>query len=394
MWRNRPVFPLLCNGRMRLAGTLCSYPVTRLGPRAGMGYPLLLVLDLNGTLLYRKKQSNGRSVPGGPVMPRPYLQALLRYCLGPYYDMKNGELAKEWPEDLRDSASSSHQPFGSQYWLRAPQAAWCPPPTPVQVLIWSSATKENVNRMVETILPRPVQRGLLQRVWARETLVVPRLLSVKVDTTKDLSIAWDELNQWERYLCTRGMPHSAPTFLSRARAEDRLIHFRQDRRTGERGGKRKAVGADAPQAFENMSDELFAETQFRLRDGGTHSSYGPLLTEPFGPHNTLLLDDSANKARCQPLNHICIPDYGKSQAQLYRRYTSDDPADVAEADLDDYLLQFVGVLDALQHVDDVAKWVQDGGASTFSDTQTPAERAQWVARGRKALTRLCIPIEP
>ncbi|WFD20847.1 hypothetical protein MCAP1_003101 [Malassezia caprae] len=359
-----------------------------------MGHPLLLVLDLNGTLLYRKKQSNGRSVPGGPVTPRPYLQALLRYCLGPYYDMKNGELAREWPEDLRDSVSLNYQPLGSQYWLRAPQAAWCPPPTPVQVLIWSSATKENVNRMVETMLPKPVQRGLLQRVWARETLVVPRLLGVKVDTTKDLSIAWDELNQWERYLFTRETPQSTPSFLSRARAEDRLIYFRQDRRTGERREKRKAVGADAPQPFKNVSDELIAETQFRLCDNGAHSSYGPLLTEPFGPHNTVLLDDSAKKAQCQPFNHICIPDYGKSQARRYREYTSGDPADVAEEELDDYLLQFVGVLDALEHVDDVAQWIQDGGAASFSDTQTPEERAQWVARGREALARRCIPVEP
>jgi len=356
--------------------------------------PLLLVLDLNGTLLYRKKQGNGRSVPSGPITPRPYLQALLRFCLGPYYDMKNGELAKEWPEDLRDSAAPSHQPFGSQYWLRSGHAAWCPPPTPVQVVIWSSATKENVNRMVETIMTKPVQRGLLQRVWARETLVVPRLLGVKVDTTKDLSIAWDELNQWERHLCTRSTPLSAPSFLSRARAEDRLLHFRQDRRACERRQKRKEVGGDVPRAFANASDELFAETQFRLSDDGAHSSYGPLLDEPFGPRNTVLLDDSAKKARCQPLNHICIPDYGKSQAQRYREYTSSASSDVAEEDLDDYLLQFVGVLDALLHVDDVTQWVRDGGVATFSDTQSPEERAQWVARGRAALTRLCIPIVP
>lgn len=365
-----------------------------MGDKAAPPRTLLLVLDLNGTLLYRKKQGNGRSVPGGPITPRPYLQALLRYCLGPYYDMKNGELAKAWPEDLRDSTTFQHQPIGSQFWLRAEQAAWCPPPTPVHVLIWSSATKENVNRMVEAMMTRPVQRALLQRVWARETLMIPRLLGVKVDTIKDLSIAWDELNQWEKYLALRDTPRSPPPFLSRARAEDRLMYFRQDRRAGERSGKRKEVGSDAPKVFENVSDELCAETQFRLSDHGAHSSYGPPLDRPFGPANTILLDDSAKKARCQPLNHICIPDYDKKKALTFHQFTSDDAADVTEADLDDYLLQFVGVLDTLLHVEDVTQWVRDGGAATFSDTQTPEERAHWVARGREALSRLCIPIVP
>ncbi|WFD28157.1 hypothetical protein MNAN1_003163 [Malassezia nana] len=356
--------------------------------------PFLLVLDLNGTLLYRKKQGNGRSVPGGPITPRPYLQALLQYCLGPYYSMNAEDLAQEWPEHSRITTPSDHLPIGTQFWLPSEQTVWCPPHTPVHLLIWSSAKQENVDRMVETILKKPVQRAMLQRVWARETLVTSHQLNFKAETTKDLSIAWDELNQWEQHLKTRKSAESVPTFHSRALAEDRLFHFRQDRRMHKRTEKRKKIGGSVPAAYPSTSDELYAESQFRLRDQGAHSSYGPLLEEPFGPHNTILLDDSAKKARCQPFNHICIPEYGKKQAQHYREYRKKAPPGMTEEDLDDYLLQFVGVLDALQHVDDVTQWVRDGPAASFSDTQTPEERALWVARGREALTRLRIPIVP
>ena len=66
----------------------------------------------------------------------------------------------------------------------------------------------------------------------------------------------------------------------------------------------------------------------------------------------------------------------------------------AAEELDDYLLQLVGVLDFLQSVPDVEQWIQEGGATTFSIDQTPKQRAEWCQRGRETLERLEIPVEP
>lgn len=351
--------------------------------------PLLLVLDLNGTLLYRKKNKQGRAVPGGKVTTRPYLGCLLRYCLGPYYDMNQKKLMKKWPLAKRHFLRC--YAHGSDLWAKpggliSSRTKVYPPPTPIFLSIWSSARHDNVLRMINTMTHTDVQRALFQCVWTRDTLVTRRDFNNKVGTTKDLSILWDELNRWAQYLQTRSSSKEKPKFLSRASANSRYYRFRS---------KMRRMNADGIKVNPKMRDEDTLFMEFTARTSGSLDSlYGPLISTPFGPQNTILLDDSASKARCQPFNHVCIPEYGKEKAEVYSAYLENGEPEAMLPQLDNFLLQFVGVLDTIQDVPNVAEWIEGGGVATFSEDQTPEDRAKWEKRGRDALERHGIPIRP
>lgn len=348
---------------------------------------LLLVLDLNGTLLYRRKNASGRSVANAAVTPRPYLCALLRYCLGPLGD-QGANLTHAWPLVDRERVYKKHAPVGSQFWAQNnAKTLFCPPATPIDVLIWSSATSQNVDRMVEAITAEfPTQRLLLQRVWARETLVAQWDMEHKVTTVKDLSIVWDEMNNWSKYLVDRQAFSDPPGYTSRALSQRRLEIYRAARRKGHGQGTFGIGRTRGP-------DDLFAEAQMRVNDSDA-LPYGVLQNTPYGPQNTVLLDDSHDKARCQRYNHICIPEYDRRAASDYKMWLANGASLHDVESLDDYLLQFVGVLDALTHVSDVATWIRQGGLATFHAGQSPEERANWLQRGRAALAHAGIPIEP
>lgn len=99
--------------------------------------PLLLVLDLNGTLLYRSKASS-------TYKPRPSLESFLSHCVSNY-----------------------------------------------KVLVWSSATRQNVTCICSRIFT-PQQRKLLLGEWARDTLDLTALqYSSKVQVYKRLDRIWN-----------------------------------------------------------------------------------------------------------------------------------------------------------------------------------------------------------
>ena len=100
---------------------------------------LLIVLDLNGTLLER-------SSCGTTIYERPWLQPFLSYCL------------------------TNHS-----------------------VLVWSSAQRKNVNRMCEVIFRGKNKRDMLVTDWSRETLVDfnSRDFGQKIKVYKLLSDIWD-----------------------------------------------------------------------------------------------------------------------------------------------------------------------------------------------------------
>ncbi|KAI4263445.1 MAG: hypothetical protein L6R42_001406 [Xanthoria sp. 1 TBL-2021] len=99
--------------------------------------PLLLVLDLNGTLLYRPKASSA-------YRPRASLESFLSHCISNY-----------------------------------------------KVLIWSSATPQNVTRICSRIFT-PEQRKLLLGEWARDTLDLTALqYTSKVQVYKRLDRIWN-----------------------------------------------------------------------------------------------------------------------------------------------------------------------------------------------------------
>ncbi|KAL8813099.1 MAG: hypothetical protein Q9200_000515 [Gallowayella weberi] len=98
--------------------------------------PLLLVLDLNGTLLFRSRASSA-------YKPRPFLEAFLAHCIASYY-----------------------------------------------VLIWSSATPQNVTSICSRIF-KPEQRQMLLGEWARDTLDLTReQYQAKVQVFKRLDRIW------------------------------------------------------------------------------------------------------------------------------------------------------------------------------------------------------------
>lgn len=101
---------------------------------------LLLVLDLNGTLLYRPNFSSN-------YLPRPFLAPFLAYCL------------------------ANHS-----------------------VLIWSSATPPNVSAICGKLF-RPNDRRNLLGEWARDTLgLTPEQYVSKVQVYKRLDRIWDDLH--------------------------------------------------------------------------------------------------------------------------------------------------------------------------------------------------------
>ncbi|KAI4117311.1 MAG: hypothetical protein LQ345_002423 [Seirophora villosa] len=99
--------------------------------------PLLLVLDLNGTLLYRPKASSHHK-------PRPALRPFLMHCISNY-----------------------------------------------KVLIWSSASLHNVTAICSNIFT-PEERKVLLGEWARDTLgLSPQQYAAKVQVYKRLDRIWN-----------------------------------------------------------------------------------------------------------------------------------------------------------------------------------------------------------
>ena len=98
--------------------------------------PLLVVLDLNGTILYRKKRAN--------FIARPRMNEFLRYLL------------------------KNHK-----------------------VMIWSSAMPDNVDSMCKEILTKPEYEGLVA-IWARDKLrLLPHAYNSNVQVYKQLSWIWE-----------------------------------------------------------------------------------------------------------------------------------------------------------------------------------------------------------
>ncbi|KAG8976717.1 hypothetical protein FRB90_009039, partial [Tulasnella sp. 427] len=105
----------------------------------------LLILDLNGTLLFRKKLPNGIRRP----YPRPYVPAFLSWIFH------------------QDNA--------------------------LETMIWSSAQPENVKKMVGECFGEEYETQL-RAVWARDTLGLSKAQYYqKVQTVKNLEVVWDKL---------------------------------------------------------------------------------------------------------------------------------------------------------------------------------------------------------
>ena len=107
--------------------------------------PILVVLDLNGTLLYRSKKHHAYISSKHP-RPRPYLRQFLEYLFSHFH-----------------------------------------------VMIWSSAQPQNVTAMLNATFS-PEQRERLVAVWARDTLgLTPTQMRRKIVVYKRLDKVWAKL---------------------------------------------------------------------------------------------------------------------------------------------------------------------------------------------------------
>ncbi|KAG9103733.1 hypothetical protein FRC06_008465 [Ceratobasidium sp. 370] len=236
----------------------------------------LLVLDLNGTLLHRRRTNSNVNAH---VYARPYLGAFLRYV--------------------------SHPAAG------------------LDIAVWSSARRENVQTMVErawTSAEATRDPGLLGRarfpdfVFAREDMLLTDRQFKRafrhgtfnpdhnVRTTKDLRQLWLHLSQ---------------------------MHDEQLR----------------AQAQEPQSEPASNNLAPRLTE---LAPYPARVLDPrdlHGPHDTILLDDSTHKARLQPNNHLALPTYGAAELRADANALT-TPVDVPQ--VDEALLAVVGILSEMR----------------------------------------------
>ncbi|TKY85566.1 hypothetical protein EX895_005728 [Sporisorium graminicola] len=272
---------------------------------------LLVVLDLNGTLVFRAKSGNGRAIDSARAVPRPFLSCFLQYCLG----ISTGDAAVEEGKQV-DVATKPH---GSHFWktdthAETPHAYEPRSAGKAEVIVWSSAQPSNVDSMVRASFDQSV-RSLILRVWARDTLVPQRFFQHKAESIKDLEIVWAELNAFAHDRSSSGRllaqardeadqarpddvaPASAPT----APAADKRYNGKKHKHNMKLH-KQRQKAKEQP-----MSAAL--EAALRAEELG-----------PWGAHNTVLVDDSVAKARLQPYNHLLIPEFGKEDAARMRKF--------------------------------------------------------------------------
>ncbi|KAJ3734583.1 hypothetical protein DFJ43DRAFT_1037775 [Lentinula guzmanii] len=285
----------------------------------------LLVLDLNGTLVFRpKKYVNTTLAHDGPssakvrvIHPRSYMTPFREYLFHPQ--------TKKW----------------------------------LDTMVWSSAQPHSVNDMIQHSFGD--HQGELKAVWARDTLDLdPVAYNKKSVTIKDLTKLW--------------------------------------------------------KAFPSHSAK-----------------------------STLLVDDSTQKARLQPWNHIFVKEYGQAERRSDLDYLrkqnvsqgspgdkGNDHHDLDVSDLlgnmtltpsfaktslasqssstgfDSILLAVIGILDVLKHQDNVSGWLRSGGivlcgaegvtggggGGTIGDRwfDTAHIVEWWANRGRAALAELNIEV--
>ncbi|KAF9041035.1 hypothetical protein BDZ89DRAFT_1128890 [Hymenopellis radicata] len=328
----------------------------------------LLILDLNGTLLYREKYQV--RVPGQPYQhrvarPRPYMPSFRQFLFHPE----------------------------TRTWL--------------DTMVWSSARPHNVDTMIEEAFDQ--DKTHLVAVWARDTLglTVPEYHG-KTQTTKNLAKPWAKIGIKDANPPTEELSNEAVT------SDDEI--------PGLSLGSKKSLLLSPP-------DDT------------------PLPVPVHSASSTLLLDDSPLKARLQPWNHLCIPEYTgemrKKDVATRQHETAKEAAvvvgDIQDADVEIYgnqvtpdngqtkqpvveveaktdrverrkrkrdakknfgydrtLLAVIGVLDTLKTQSNVAAWMRSGGLSDVGERRHIEEEEEEGYEGDESIKRIRLegPIPP
>ncbi len=357
----------------------------------------LLLLDLNGTLLHRTSRTREGSTK--PI-PRPFLSAFLEYCLGSTDAEQQPSALEGMQHDQFPLGTHFHRPLASTDNMdsRQPRSQGA-----YEVIVWSSAQPANVDSMLVSALDAE-QRSRLLRVWARNTLVPARYYRDRAQTTKDLEIVWHALNlsSDERLYADRR------DYIDREQPDEPPAHY-EAAHTGLDPHGKPWVGAAARAAEEANK------------------------AGPFSERNTLLLDDTLDKARLQPFNHLLITEFGQEQVDAIKAFhkkvknRGEDspvfqalhapllPAEKSEGEdeitkrqlflierHDNLLLQTIGVLENLRWQDNAAAYIKSGAlrgygaaAAGVGDGEEDGEAGEpsedlkeaehWIQEGLKAL---------
>ncbi len=258
---------------------------------------LLVVLDLNGTLVFRAKSGNGRAMDSVRAVPRPFLLCFLQYCLGTSTDTT--------PKGKQVDAAN--RPHGSHFWQPAADAdATLYEPCSAgraEVIVWSSAQPVNVDSMVRASFDASIRSQVL-RVWARDTLVPHRFYQGKAESIKDLEIVWAELNAFTNDEPSLGrLIAQARDQADQARPDDvppPSVPTAPKADKKYRGKKNKEKNKLKAQQLKQQHVSAALEAAQAAEEWG-----------PWSAQNTVLVDDSVAKARLQPYNHLLIPEFGK-----------------------------------------------------------------------------------
>lgn len=338
----------------------CSEPLPKPLP--------LLILDLNGTLVYRGarglRSASDRS--RSPIL-RPYLGCFLQYCLSVQGSQDDTEKRRqewgEWDKKSGRTPGKKYLPHGSHFWQTLGKEPVLEGNARFNVLLWSSAQPANVDLMARAILS-PVQAEQLLRVYARDTLVTKRLYGQKAPSVKDLEIIWAALNSF------------SPLSDQQSRGESRL--FAEARSLEHQQGSKRDT-----KTVENELRDLWQSNVVqvpRVFHDATRSYGAQSDGKGYGPHNTLLLDDSTDKAHLQPFNHILVPEFDAARAKVFVAACKKDGIELdttllasedrvhgqhdnssSQDKVDDVLLQVVGVLEHARYQINVSSWIRFGG---------------------------------
>ncbi|KAF8585235.1 hypothetical protein K439DRAFT_1070149 [Ramaria rubella] len=306
----------------------------------------LLVLDLNGTILFRSKP---------PPLPRSPIPPPSESGDGTLYSNSQRHPTASQPA-RRDVHTRPYFSCFREYLFHPSTRCW------LDVMIWSSAQPHSVKDMLKQCFPVPdkhdggdgdhdgdVQQNNDEKpddrfiaVWARDTFGLSTIdYSRKTQTTKDLRKPWSQL--------------PPPLGLDTSSAES------SHDETSTQGG--------------SLQPDLKAS--FR------HSA-----------QTTLLLDDSPLKAHLQPWNHVCLKEYDSTaraaDMQILRntkqeaekepinetvdttqsyRFTTLRPTtpcslgamDTSPPQFDSTLVAVIGILEAIKHESNVAGWIRARG---------------------------------
>lgn len=220
--------------------------------------PPLLILDLNGCLVHRQFSSGLKT-----IIPRPHLNQLFDYIFHRPHPPPNS-LDDDHPHQSIDSPPN-----------------W-------EVVIWSSAQPQNVERMLEAI-------HLSKRPPPSKSIGSQPL---RRPATKDLN---NQLNDISNRLNSLDIGHNTPTSARKSVPPPRQVLDVWDRSMMDLSSQ------DYNRKVQTTKDLSKLWAKLKWTDPKSAQSI------PWGPHNTVIVDDSPDKLSLQPDNLCTIEEFTGSK---------------------------------------------------------------------------------